>query len=224
MRPGHIRFLVTKRLQKALTFVSNQSNYSINITVWKQQQQRRRTNCAEAAKKQHRSTAKTADKQRSSRSSSTQTAQAAQKQHKTAQKQHTTSSRRAAANKRQQQRRGSSSSGGGSSSSRRSSQAVAAANSFLPTPCFRECLHGAYAKIGLLLTQTAYAVCSTILCSNYVVRKRRCWSKNVPTQNCLHKSFNTHVCKMLTRRPLCPKQNSLCNCSTVPSLYKPSHL
>ena len=47
--------------------------------------------------------------------------------------------------------------------------------------------------------------------------------KSVPTQDCLRKSFNTHLRKMLTRR-LCPKQNSLHNFSTVPFLYKRNHL
>ena len=44
--------------------------------------------------------------------------------------------------------------------------------------------------------------------------------KSVPTQDCLRKSFNTHLRKMLTRR-LRPKQNSLRNFSTGPFLYKP---
>ena len=47
--------------------------------------------------------------------------------------------------------------------------------------------------------------------------------KRVPTQDCLRKSFNTHLRKMLTRR-LRPKQNSLRDFSTVPFLYKPNHL
>ena len=47
--------------------------------------------------------------------------------------------------------------------------------------------------------------------------------KSVPTQDCLRKSFNTHLRKILTRR-LRPKQNSLRNFSTVPFLYKPNHL
>ena len=62
-----------------------------------------------------------------------------------AHKQHTTSSKQAAENKRQQQQQQQ------PSSSKSSSQAVAAANSFLPTRCFRQRLRGAYAKIGPLI-------------------------------------------------------------------------
>ena len=54
-------------------------------------------------------------------------------------------------------------------------------------------------------------------------KKIQAFMKRVPTQDCLRKSFNTHLRKMLTRR-LRPKQNSLRDFSTVPFLYKPNHL
>ena len=74
-----------------------------------------------------------------------------------AHKQHTTSSKEAAENKRQQQQQPSSS----KSSSKSRSQAVAAANSFLLTRCFRDRLRGAYAKIGPLIMVPGAHTCSS---------------------------------------------------------------